>query len=43
MKIEGYPFLYETHLHTCQGSRCGRNTGAEMAEAAKKWAIQESS
>lgn len=35
MKIEGYPYLYETHLHTSQGSACGRNTGAEMAKAAK--------
>jgi len=23
------PFLYETHLHTLQGSACGRSTGAE--------------
>ena len=23
------PFLYETHLHTCQGSACGISTGAE--------------
>lgn len=33
--IEKYPFKYETHLHTSQGSRCGSNTGAQMAEAAK--------
>jgi hypothetical protein len=33
---EKYPYLYETHLHTSQGSRCARNTGHEMAEAAKK-------
>ncbi len=30
-----YPYLYETHLHTSQASRCGRSTGAEMAQAAK--------
>lgn len=32
-----YIYLYETHLHTSQGSRCGRNTGAEMARAAKEY------
>ena len=32
---EQYPFLYETHLHTCQGSRCAHNTGEEMAKACK--------
>ena len=25
------PYLYETHMHTCQGSACGRSTGAEQA------------
>ena len=25
------PFLYETHMHTCQGSACGRATGREQA------------
>lgn len=30
-----YPYLYETHLHTCQSSRCARNTGEEMAKACK--------
>ena len=25
------PFLYETHMHTCQGSACGRATGKEQA------------
>ena len=38
MKIilrEDYPFFYETHMHTNQGSACGNNTGYEMAEAAK--------
>ena len=24
-------YLYETHLHTCQASRCGKSTGAEHA------------
>lgn len=32
-----YPFLYETHLHTNQGSACAHNTGAEMARAAKAY------
>ena len=32
-----YPYLYETHLHTSQGSLCGRATGAQMAEACKAW------
>ena len=31
-----FPYAYETHLHTCQGSACGRNTGAEMAMACKE-------
>ena len=26
------PFLYETHMHTCQGSACGRSTGREQAQ-----------
>ena len=26
------PFLYETHMHTCQGSACGRATGKEQAQ-----------
>lgn len=34
MHVEGYPYLYETHLHTKQGSACARNSGAEMAKAA---------
>ena len=25
------PFLYETHMHTCQASACGRSTGKEHA------------
>ncbi len=35
-KFTGY-FLYETHLHTSQGSACAENTGAEMAAAAKDY------
>ena len=29
-------FLYETHMHTCQGSRCGVSTGKEQAEFYKE-------
>ena len=29
------PYLYETHMHTCQGSACGASTGAEHARAYK--------
>jgi hypothetical protein len=36
INISDYPYLYETHLHTCQGSACAVNTGAEMAKAAKE-------
>lgn len=32
-----YPYLYETHLHTAEGSACGRNTGGEMAAACKEY------
>lgn len=32
-----YKYLYETHLHTKQGSACAKNTGAEMAKAAKEY------
>ena len=28
-----YPYVYETHLHTCEASACGRATGQEMARA----------
>ena len=31
-----YPYLYETHLHTSQGSACAHNTGAQMARACKE-------
>ena len=27
------PFFYETHMHTCQASACGKATGAEQARA----------
>lgn len=29
-------YKYETHMHTSQGSACGRSTGAEMARAYKE-------
>ena len=32
-----YPYLYETHLHTLQGSACAHNTGAQMAKACKEY------
>ena len=35
-KYEGKK-LYETHLHTKQGSACANNTGAEMAIACKEY------
>ena len=34
--LEDYPYLYETHLHTNQGSACGVNSGYEMAKACKE-------
>ena len=30
------PFLYETHMHTSQGSACGKVTGKEQAQAYKE-------
>jgi len=33
---EGKKYLYETHLHTKQGSACGNNTGREMVLAHKE-------
>ena len=30
------PFLYETHMHTCQGSACGKATGREQAQVYKE-------
>lgn len=32
-----YPYLYETHLHTSQGSACAHNTGAQMARACREY------
>lgn len=32
---EGYPYAYETHLHTNVGSACGRATPQEMVQACK--------
>lgn len=34
VNIKNYPYLYETHLHTKQGSACAWNTGYEMAKTA---------
>lgn len=34
--LKEYPYLYETHMHTCHGSACAKNTGAEMADSAKR-------
>ncbi len=31
-----YPYLYETHLHTCQSSACAQATGQDMARVAKE-------
>ena len=33
-------YLYETHLHTCQGSACGTSTGAEHARFYKELGFQ---
>ena len=33
-------YRYETHLHTCQGSKCGRSTGAEQARFYKEAGYQ---
>ena len=32
-----YKYLYETHLHTNQGSACANNSGEEMARAARQY------
>lgn len=29
-------YIYETHMHTSEGSACGRSTGAEMARSYKE-------
>ena len=34
--LEEYPYLYETHLHTSQGSACGGATGKAMAQACQE-------
>ena len=36
MRREDYPYLYETHMHTSESSRCGSCTGEEMARACKE-------
>lgn len=33
---EAFPFLYETHMHTTEGSACAHNSGREMARAYKE-------
>lgn len=35
--LSDFPYLYETHLHTSQGSACGKAPGGEMARAAKAY------
>lgn len=32
-----YPYLYETHLHTSEGSACAKFSGREMARACKEY------
>lgn len=34
---EQYPYLYETHMHTAEGSACGKAPGREMARSAKAY------
>ena len=36
MDIEQFRYKYETHLHTCEGSACGRDHGEDMAHACKE-------
>ncbi|MCR5249505.1 MAG: PHP domain-containing protein [Lachnospiraceae bacterium] len=36
IKRSDFPYLYETHLHTSEGSACGKCPGAEMARACKE-------
>lgn len=33
---EKYPYLYETHMHTSEGSKCGQCPAAEMVRAYKE-------
>ncbi|MBO4904326.1 MAG: histidinol-phosphatase [Lachnospiraceae bacterium] len=35
--IEGYPYLYETHMHSSESSACAVNTAVEMAKAHKAY------
>lgn len=35
--LKEFPYLYETHMHTEEASRCGKVSGAEMARAAKEY------
>lgn len=35
--LDEYPYLYETHLHTNQGSACGQDSGHDMAAACKEF------
>lgn len=35
MMTEEFPYLYETHMHTTEGSACAHNTAAEMARVYK--------
>lgn len=34
--LANYPYFYETHLHTAQGSACAGSRGADMARACKE-------
>ena len=34
---EQYPYLYETHLHTLEGSACAHCTAKEMVKACKAY------
>ena len=36
LKKSDFPYLYETHLHTKEGSACGNNTAEEMVYAYKE-------
>jgi hypothetical protein len=33
--LPDYPYFYETHFHTAQSSRCGKDLAADMADACK--------
>ena len=34
--IDGYPYMYETHMHSSESSACAVNTAVEMAKAHKE-------